>query len=322
MIPRGFKAREEFPQRFLKVSEAPFSPHRTDPEDDMNAFRRFTWQGALAGRWTARILGSLMVLFFLTFVFGEGPPPLVRMTTREQFYALGMGSLFLGLAVAWLWEGWGGLLSLLGWVLLAILARKPAWDLPYSIPAALGFLHLVCWWRLRVPIPPPEPANPATTSLIRAFVLVLSSFLLVFVLLSANEVFGQPPWMTPAARPPAEMVGTWYANLTTMSRQPLSATIPVVFTIDPDGSVSGTIGNARLTGGQLVPNRSWFGRLMHWRTSYLIRGALSQVVESEGAIAGDRFSAPLNSRGSELGGALFLSHPGTPMPLSLNLTKR
>jgi len=42
----------------------------------MTTFARLTWQAAVAGRWTARILGTLMVLFLLAFVFGEGLPSL------------------------------------------------------------------------------------------------------------------------------------------------------------------------------------------------------------------------------------------------------
>jgi hypothetical protein len=52
-----------------------------------------------------------------------------------------------------------------------------------------------------------------------------------------------------------------------------------------------------------------------------MQGTLSRVVESYGGTAGDRFSAPLNRRGSEMDGVLFLSHPGAPKPL-LDLKKR
>jgi len=288
----------------------------------MNQFATLTWQAALAGRWTARILGSLMVLFILTFVFGEGPPPLLRMTAREQLYALGMSSLFLGLVVAWFREGWGGLMSVLGWAFLSVLARRPALDLPLSIPAAVGLLHLLCWLRLHLPAPAPGASNWATGPQVRSLVLLLSISLGIFVLLCANEIFGQPPLMTPAGPPPAGIVGTWSANLTTVTRQPLQDEIPVVFTIGPDGSVSGTVGNAALTSGQILPNRSWFGRLMNWRAPYEIRGALSQEVRSYGGTAGDRFTAGLDLRGSELDGALFLSHPGVPKPLGVHLQKR
>ncbi len=288
----------------------------------MNTFARLTWQAAVAGRWTARILGTLMVLFLLAFVFGEGPPPLTRMTGRELGYALGVGGLFLGLIIAWFWEGWGGLLSVLGWGFLAVVAKRPPWDLPFSIPAAIGLLHLVCWWGLRGPAPPAAPMNSAATARLRMLFAFLWVSLAAFILLCANEIFGQPPLMTRTGRPPATMVGSWHANLTTVSRQALPDEIPVVFTIGPDGSVSGAVGNAALTNGQLAANRSWFGRLMNWRTDYVIRGTLSRVVESYGGTAGDRFSAPLNPRGSDLDGALFLSHPGAPKPLGLNLKKR
>jgi hypothetical protein len=283
---------------------------------------RLTWQAAIAGRWTARILGALMVLFLLAFAFGEGLPSLARLTAREQCYAVGVGSLFLGLIIAWFLEGWGGLLSVLGWGFLAVLARRPPWHLPFSIPAAIGLLHLLCWWRLRGPAPPPAPVNSAISVRRRMLFTFLWASLAAFVLLCANEIFSQPPLMTRTGRPPAGMVGTWHANLTTVSRQPLRDGILVVFAIGPDGSVSGAVGNAALTHGQFVCNRSWFGRLMNWRTDYLIRGTLSRVVESYGGTAGDHFSAPLNASGPELAGALFLSHPGAPKPLGLNLRKR
>lgn len=261
----------------------------------MTAFARFTWQLAIAGRWTARILGSLMVLFLLAFFFGEGRPPLASMTIREQLYALGMAALFLGLVLAWFREGWGGLLSVLGWSGLAVLAGKPVWDMPLSIPAALGLLHILCWWRLHGPEPPPVG--------IPKLVLLLLAPLGIFILLCANEIFGQPPLMTGAGQLPAGMVGTWHQQ----------AAIPIAFTIAPDGSVSGMVGGQGLIAGRLVRNRSWFGWLMHWRTEYLIRGAMPN---------GDRFSAPVDFAGPELQGTLFLSHDGAPTPLQVSLRKR
>jgi hypothetical protein len=276
----------------------------------MTTFARLTWQAAVAGRWTARILGTLMVLFLLAFVFGEGLPSLARMTAREQFYALCLGGMFLGLIVAWFWEGWGGLLSVLGWGLLGVIAKLPVWLLPFSIPPAIGLLHLLCWWRLRSQPAAPAPGNAAGRAGFSTLYTLLWVALAAFVLMCANEIFGNPPLMTGTGRLPAEMAGTWHASLTMASRQP------------PDGSVSGTVGDATLTNGEFIRNRSWFGRLMNWRTDYMIRGTLSQVVESYGGAAGDRFSAPVNPRGPELDGSLFLSHPGVPKPLGLNLKKQ
>jgi hypothetical protein len=278
------------------------------------------WQVALAGRWTARILGALAVLIFLAFVVGEGVPPLTRMTAHEQLYAAGMGCLFLGLGLAWFQEAWGGMLTVFGWALLTALAGKPAWDLPLSIPAALGLLHLVCWWGLRGAAP--APARPGLTTIdIRVVLALLALPLAAFLLLCANEIFGQPPFMSGAAQPDA-LAGTWRAALTTVSRQALPEEIPVTFTIDANGVVSGAVGNATVTGARLVRNRSWFGRWMHLRTEYLIEGALSRPVESYGGTAGDRFSAPLDPNRGELAGSLFLSHPGAPRALGLILRKQ
>ncbi len=287
----------------------------------MNAFETFTWQAAAAGRWTARILGSLMVLFVLAFVVGGGTPPVLRLTAREQLYALGVACLFLGLVAAWFREGWGGLMSLLGWAFLGVLAKKLAWDPPFSIPAALGVVHILCWWRLRGPVPPPEAFSLSAIPFVRTVIWSLPAALGIFILLCANEIFGQPPLMSWPVRPPAGVVGTWRANLTTMSGQRLPEQIPVVFTIEADGSVSGTVGKAMLIGSRLMPNRSWLGRLLHWRTAHLIRGTLSEAVESYGGTGGDHFAAPLNIEGTELAGALFLSHPGDPKPLGIDLRK-
>jgi hypothetical protein len=281
----------------------------------MISFARFTWKAAAAGRWTARIMGTLMVLFVAAFVIGEGIP-LRGMTAREQLYGLGVGCLYLGLIVAWFREGWGGLLSVCGWGMLAVLARRSPWDLPFSIPTGLGLVHLLCWWRLRGPAPP--AAAGVVSSRVWA---VLAAPFAIFLLLCGNEVFGEPPLMA-AARMPANIAGTWSADLTMVSRQTLPVAIPVVFVIAPDGSVSGTIGSAPVRDGRLVGNRSWFGRMMHWRTDYLIRGSLSGTVESYGGIAGDRFSAPMFWRGGELEGSLFLFHPGTAMPLGMELRKQ
>lgn len=280
-----------------------------------------TWQAAAAGRWIARIAGTLLVLFLLAFIFGEGPPPFGRMTARENLLALGMGSLLLGLIVAWFREGWGGLLSVLGWGFFGLVEKRPVWDWPLSIPAAMGLLHLVCWWRLRGPAAPMDPVSPAARVRRKMLYAAVLAVVTVFVLLCANEMFGQPPLMTAAGLPPAEAVGTWTADLTTVSRQPLAGGIPVEFTIHADGSVSGNIGGKRLTSGRFVQNRSWFGRMMNWRTDHAIRGALEGAVASPAGAAGDRFSAPVEFRGAELRGSLFLYHPGAPRPLGLSLRK-
>lgn len=115
----------------------------------MTRFADFTLHTATVLRWIVRCLGVLMVLFILTFIIGEGPPNVFRLTRHEQLYALGVAGLFLGLILAWFHDGWGGLLSISGWSMLCFLTGRPVWNIPFLIPAALGVLHLLCWWRLR-----------------------------------------------------------------------------------------------------------------------------------------------------------------------------
>lgn len=250
-------------------------------------------QLAEAGRWTARIVGTLMFLFLLVFLFGEGPPPLWRLSAREQLYALGMGCLFLGLMVSWWREGWGGLVTLAGWGLLGVLAGRPAWNLIFSIPAAIGAVHVACWWRLRDQAPAPDEAA--------ALFKYVSVPLAIFLLLSANEIFGQAPLMTPSGAPPAAMAGTWYDGGSTM------------LTIAPDGAVSGVLEEQPLRDARLVGNRSWFGRLMHWRTDYLLRGSTP---------GGGPFLAPVMLRGAELDGSVVFTAAPPAQPLRLHLRKR
>ena len=285
----------------------------------MKTFQELTWQGAAAGRWVARIAGSLIVLFALAFLIGEGFPDLAKMGARELLILLALGCLALGLVVAWLWEAWGGLITVFAWVFVSVLAKGMAGGWALLLPA-IGLLHLLCWWRLRGT----APARPANAAALSRFKLhyVFWGLLGVFLLLCANEIFGNPPLMARPVRPLEEMAGTWSAVLTTVSGQPLIAEIPVVLTIEPDGSVAGTIGDAKLTGGRLLPNRSWFGRLMKWRTEFVIQGILSHAVQSCGDTKGDRFSAPVNPAAQELAGSLFLWHPGPPAPLGLRLIKR
>jgi hypothetical protein len=129
----------------------------------------------------------------------------------------------------------------------------------------------------------------------RKILAIVGLAVVVFILLCANEMFGMPPLMTPALHPSLELVGTWEANLPTMD---------AVFTINPDASVSGRIGDATVMNARVIYNRSWFGRLMHWRTDYLI--------------VGDRFTAPLTPRGVGLEGTLFRSQK----PFTLRLRRQ
>lgn len=106
------------------------------------------------------------------------------------------------------------------------------------------------------------------------------------------------------------MVGHWEGSakiIVVWCRQP---TLRVVVHIEPDGSVSGKVGDALLTKGRLVRNRGWIGRKLNLKTDFLVTGALTgSTVEAEG-IKRARVNIPLNFTGTTFVGGLHTS--GTP----------
>ena len=260
----------------------------------MNALEAASWRAAVIGRWTARIAGTLMFLLFLTFFFGEGPPDLSRLTSAERLQMLGLAALFLGLPIAWKWEGLGGLITVAGFGFQGALSAGNLQRWVLYVPALAGAAHLASWARLRLA----APAGLVPWRLPRSVVVSLLAVSAVFLLLCANEMFGQPPLMTPTLHPDSGLVGTWRGG----------GSNSVEFVIHSDGSVTGAVGEAAITAGHIRYGRSWFGRLMHINAPYLVTGKLS----------GDRFTAPFRRAGDTLDGALFLQN----RPMHVMLTRR
>jgi hypothetical protein len=132
----------------------------------------------------------------------------------------------------------------------------------------------------------------------RNALLALGAVLALFLILCTNEIFGQPPLMTPTLRPSGNLLGTW-----TATNRP-----DIDLTVHEDASVSGTVDGAPIAAARIAYGRSWFGKLLGWNADYVIRGRLS----------GRGFSAPLMARGQTLQGSLFLNN----RPMRLILRKR
>ena len=109
----------------------------------------------LSLRWVARILGILIVVFSLSFFIadvierGEMPNPDFGpgLVTFLFFIAL------IGFLIAWRWEGFGGILSAISIVLMAMVnviwvhaAKDPGSEIIFVIPA---LLFIYCWWKSR-----------------------------------------------------------------------------------------------------------------------------------------------------------------------------
>ncbi|MCW5962826.1 MAG: hypothetical protein KIT83_02215 [Bryobacterales bacterium] len=258
----------------------------------MHTLTSISWHAAVVLRWTALVAGTLLFLFFLAFFFGEGPPNLVRLTTAERVQVIGITSLFSGLVVAWKWQGLGGLIAMSAFGLLVAIqpSHGTAWGL--YIPAMVGLIHLLCWARLRGG----PPGELVPWRLPRSLFILVGTALAVFVLLCANELFGQPPLMTPALAPGGELTGRWTGN----------GASPVEFLIESDGTVTGVIGETSISDGKIVYGRSWFGRMMQMNSPYRVMGKL----------AGRTFTAPLRPAGETLEGSLFLEKVPTRITLS------
>jgi hypothetical protein len=90
---------------------------------------------AAACRWTARILGALLVLMIVLLAIGEGMPnPFTQpMTVQVGFLALAL--LMIGILGGWRWELAGGTLSLVGWILFVVAVVHPHRGLNWFVSA-------------------------------------------------------------------------------------------------------------------------------------------------------------------------------------------
>lgn len=108
-------------------------------------------------KWNGRILGTGLVLLFLLFFVGEGPPPM-----DIEFVAL--ATMLAGFVLAW-WNGlYGGLLSLLGIAAFYALNYAAAGRFPggwvFPLCFVPGTLCVLGWLMQRCgsePAPRPSP---------------------------------------------------------------------------------------------------------------------------------------------------------------------
>ena len=101
-------------------------------------------------RWTARFLGTGMVVMMVAFAVGEGVPnPLTRpLTVMTELLA--MFAMSLDLIAALKWEGIGAALVLCGYACFcAVQWRAPNVHFPWGLFLVAGLLYLFCWWSTR-----------------------------------------------------------------------------------------------------------------------------------------------------------------------------
>ena len=91
----------------------------------------------LAGacRWTARIIGALLVLIIVLFAVGEGMPNPFTQPMSVQVGFLALALVMIGILAGWRWELAGGTLSLFGWGLFVVAVMHPPRGLNWFVGA-------------------------------------------------------------------------------------------------------------------------------------------------------------------------------------------
>ena len=109
-------------------------------------------------RWIARIWGSVSLIFLLFFVgahligtiAGKGEP-MGRFNSPSEMvsFIFFPVSIMIGLAMAWKWEGLGGLIATVGIIAFYIIRRDLLFNGRITALAAPGLLFLVYWFLTR-----------------------------------------------------------------------------------------------------------------------------------------------------------------------------
>lgn len=89
-------------------------------------------------------------------------------------------------------------------------------------------------------------------------------------------------------------VGHWEGNARIIMTWCQQTNLPVKLDIQADGSVTGTVGDARLKEGRFLKNRGWLGRKLNIETDYIITGNLDGAIVAAEGITRARVMMPFN----------------------------
>ena len=113
-------------------------------------------------------------------------------------------------------------------------------------------------------------------------------------------------WATDGVVTPA-MVGHWEGSARIIVSWCHQTNLPVKVDIHADGSVTGTLGDAKLTKGRFQQNRGWLGRKLNLATDYIITGNLDGAIVAAEGITRKRVMMPCNYDGHFIKGAVDTS---------------
>ena len=99
------------------------------------------------------------------------------------------------------------------------------------------------------------------------------------------------------------MVGHWEGNAQIIVSWCHQTNLTVKVDIHADGSVTGTIGDAKLTDGHFLRNRGWLGRKLNLYSDYIIMGGLDGAIVAAEGITRSSVKIPLDfTNGTFVGG--------------------
>ena len=260
------------------------------------------------GKWSGRLTALLLFLFWGAFFVEHlsewflragGRFPTAWVWVQQLFHF----AMLVGLGMMVKWDKLGSAVMLAGTV--AFFAGIGVGEFPWIalinlVPVGCFGVYWLSEWRPRTGIAGAQGFRRPQKANLTAIGVAFTAFVLLF----GNEMFGNPPWMTPALAVSPAITGSWQARA---EAWPGPTEIDILLTVSSDGTVSGKIGGAALAGARLTGNRTWLGRLLNWRTDYIIRGEISGTVGATPLTNGDRFTAPINLEGPELAGSIFTS---------------
>jgi hypothetical protein len=116
-------------------------------------------------------------------------------------------------------------------------------------------------------------------------------------------------WATESVVTPA-MVGHWEGNARIIVSWCHQTNLPVKVDIHADGSVTGTVGDAKLTEGRFESNRGWLGRKLNLYSDYIITGGLDGAIVAAEGITRSSVKMPLNFSGGTFAGGVNTSGSG------------
>jgi hypothetical protein len=106
------------------------------------------------------------------------------------------------------------------------------------------------------------------------------------------------------------MVGHWEGNARIVVSWCHQTNLPVKMDIHADGSVTGTVGDAKLTEGRFQKNRGWLGRELNLWSDYIVTGGLGGAIVAAEGITRSNVKMPLNFSGDTFTGGVNTSGSG------------